>query len=273
MLQELKANLEQSANVLIPEWKTLTKNELLNAYVDAKTTQEKEGYLSAIFLNYWTYLNRCYRKVYKTASAEDCYDMLVDSALYVLKKVPWRNPQNKLYNDPNGPDKAMNVALSSAVHVYYQFSNTQKRRANVAAISLEYLSDVCGDAAVKHYSETTYDDYDLVVDTLVKDNFNKKNYVAAFVIDGTAYGDCFKHTHDEKGYILSEFSKRALMKHLRSLDSAYVANFAKKYEVDYAKAKEAAEICTSLSSSRLDTLVRKTFESIKHSKYAGGLLC
>ena len=45
MLQELKANLEQSANVLIPEWKTLTKNELLNAYVDAKTTQEKEGYL------------------------------------------------------------------------------------------------------------------------------------------------------------------------------------------------------------------------------------
>ncbi len=276
MLDDLRRSLESHADATIPGWRQLSKIELCNKYIDidgdkdayleCRNNPQKSAYFAAIIAKYWNSINRCYSKVYKTASVQDCYDMVVDGIMCALKLAPWRNPNNKLYNDPKGPDKAINVSISSAILVYYQFSNTLKRRANVAAISVEYLQDEFGDTAFKEANELD-EEKDIVVETLVRQNFQKQNYIASFVIDGAAYGDCLKFTKEHSGYITSQFSKRLLLRHLRALDSDYVSIFSKRYSLDKTKVQEAADICLSTSSSRIDTVIRKTFESLRHSNY------
>ena len=276
MLDDLRRNLEAHADATIPGWRELSKIDLCNKYVDidgdkaayleCKNNPLKSSYFAAILAKYWGSINRCYNKVYKTASAQDCYDMVVDGIMCALKLAPWRNPQNKLYNDPKGPDKAVNVSISSAILVYYQFSNTLKRRANFAAISVEYLHDEFGDTAFKESSDFT-EEPDVLVDSLVRQNFQKQNYIASFVIDGAAYGDCLKFNKESGGGISSQFSKRMLMKHLRELDDKYISIFSNRYRLDKDKVKKAVDICLSSSPSRIDTVVRKTFESLRHSNY------
>lgn len=276
MLNDLRKSLEAHVDSMIPGWRELSKIELCNKYVDIDGDKDaylecrnnplKSAYFGAILAKYWGSINRCYNKVYKTASPEDCYDMVVDGIMCALKLAPWRNPNNKLYNDPKGPDKAINVSISSAILVYYQFSNTLKRRANVAAISVDYLKDEFGDTAFKEASDEL-EEPDVLVDSLVRQNFLKQNYIASFIIDGAAYGNCLKFSKEPNGCISSEFSKRMLLKHLRTIDDTYVSIFSKRYHLDRVKVKEAADICVSSSPSRVDTILRKTFESLRHSNY------
>ena len=60
MLSELKQNLEVSADTFVPGWRNLSKNEVIQKYVDTEEQQQKDGYLSAIMCKYWGSINRCY---------------------------------------------------------------------------------------------------------------------------------------------------------------------------------------------------------------------
>lgn len=272
MLSELKQNLEVSADTFVPGWRNLSKNEVIQKYVDTEEQQQKDGYLSAIMCKYWGSINRCYNKVSKTASVQDAYDMVVDGILYALKQKAWLDPKNKLYNDPNGPDKALNVAISSAILVYFQFSNTLKRKAQVTALSMDYLYEEFGDTVFKECHED-FNEGSYLVSKLVKEEFAKQNYAASFIIDGAAYGDTFKFTKEESGMISSEFSKRLLMKHLKHLDTAYLSEFANRYQLNENAVKQAALACSSMSTDRLTTVMKRIFEQIKHSDYIGDLIC
>lgn len=272
MLPELKKNLEFSADTLVPGWRDLSKNEVIQKYVDEENTNLQDGYLSAIMCKYWGAINRCYNKVYKTASVQEAYDMVVDGILYALKQRAWLDPTNKLYNDPNGPDKALNVAISSAILVYFQFSNTQKRKAQVTALSMDYLFDEYGDTVFREV-HTDFNEGSYLIEKLVKEEFNKQNYAASFIIDGAAYGDTFKYTKSSNGIIVSEFNKRMLMKHLKHLDYNYLSDFAKRYKLSDETVNKAAETCSEMSTERLTTVMKRIFEQIKHSKYIEDLKC
>lgn len=282
MLDELRRSYEQHADLYVPGWRKMSKNELCNkyiesgtetpSYVECKGNTIQSAYLSAIIAKYWSSLNRCYAKVGATASAEDCYGMLLDAIFYTLKTKPWVTLGNKLYKDPFGPDKSVNVNLSSSISGYFQFSNCQKRKANAAAISVEYLKEECGDAAFKDTAIEPDEDSG-IVDSLVIKNFNSMNYIASFAIDGAVNGGCFKYSHDDKGYLVSEFSRRLLNKHIRELDPEYLHEFSNRYRIDFKKVRDAAKICSDTPSGRVDSIVKRTFNDLKHSKYFAGEQC
>lgn len=282
MLDELRRSYEQHADIYVPGWRQLTKNELCNKYIECgiatddyiecKGNTVQTAYFSAIVAKYWSSINRAYNKCGATASKEDCYEMLLDAIMYTLKTKPWVTPGNKLYQDPNGPDKSINVNLSSSISGYFQFSNCHKRKANAAAISVEYLKETSGDCAFKGSAIYPEDDGDLVNSLVVK-NFKTMNYIASFAIDGAANGDCFKYSRDSKGYIVSEFSRRMLNRHIRQLDPQYLHEFSIKYKLDFTAVKEAAELCSTTSTERVDTIVKRTLNELKHSKYLVGEQC
>lgn len=275
MLDDLRRSLESHADAKVPEWRSLSKIELCNRYVDIEGDKDalfecrnnplKSAYFVAIVAKYWNSIHRCYNKVYKTASPEECYDMVVEGIMCALKLAPWRNPSNKLYNDPKGPDKAINVAISSSILTYYQFSNTMKRKANFAAMSVDYLHDEFGDTAFRSVAIEDREPSTLVT-SLVRKNFTTQNYIASFIIDGAAYGDCLRFSKEPGGSICSTFSKRLLLKHIREIDDRYAAVFSERYHLDKAKVDEAVSICHASSPARIDTILRKTFESLRHSK-------
>ena len=115
MLDEIKSTyLEQAA--LIPNWKSMTKTELCNLYIDNENNSYlRDRYLSAIILKYWPKIYSLYSNTYLTATYDDVYNWVVEGILYALKHRRWLEKDSNIYNDPDGPDKAINsVALSRA---------------------------------------------------------------------------------------------------------------------------------------------------------------
>ena len=97
MLSEYKQLYEQKANQL-GKWRNLSKSDLCYLYLQCKDKDKSEMYLAAIV---YKVLNRAityYSKQYfKLLSEEDCYDVIIQSILYVLDKKVWENPSSSLY--------------------------------------------------------------------------------------------------------------------------------------------------------------------------------
>ena len=147
MLEDIKKSYVKTANSSVPNWKELDVNTLCNLYIEnEKDEVKKNGYFSAIVLKKWGYIGKHYINSKSSGfSIEQCYDMVLDAVMYILKMRKWLDPNNKLYGDKNAPDKCLNRCIFSARQRDYYLSNRDKRKYNYGNVSLEYIVDNVGD--------------------------------------------------------------------------------------------------------------------------------
>ena len=108
MLTEMKKIYSDQAD-MIEGWKDKSKTELCNLYIQNENDEMlRNCYFSAIILNYWNKIYTLQANTYLTATLEDTYQWVVDGILYALEHRKWLDPNNKLYTDPDAPDKVIN---------------------------------------------------------------------------------------------------------------------------------------------------------------------
>ena len=186
MLLQYKKLYENIADNLA-EWKTIPKSKLCTGYIKAaenNNTNLADTYLSAIICRYWSLLDKQYHHSYIGATQEDVYDWFINGILYALKNKVWLNPDNKLYNDPNGVDRVIHSCIKSARLTYFQALNRQKRKVNSGIQSIDKITE---DNSNNNIVADTYDFdnnsiADVCINHLVEEFFNKKDYFIVFLL-------------------------------------------------------------------------------------------
>jgi len=115
---------------------------------------------------------------------EDTYQWVVDGILYALQHRKWLDPNNKLYTDPDGPDKVINRKIKCIRINHLISENRDKRKVHVNLLSLDSFED--SDNFVGEY-EKQYDSISDLVCSLCDDN----KIFQAVLVDVISDGTCF----------------------------------------------------------------------------------
>lgn len=235
MLEGNKRIYEATAKSLIPNWEEIDKNELIIKACECNDKQMKDAYIAAIMLKYWSKMERYYYKCQLVTSPEDIHMWVTMAILYALEHKPWENPKSSVYQDPNGPDKVMNIFIESRRLTFYQQLNRYKRKINSAISSLDNLVDDFKDVFMPTYN----DEYEFIYNQIVVNYFNKKDYFIAFMLDAILYED-----------VMSDgiLNKRKLSSHIRNIDEDFCEVFAERYNLSLEDVKYSIQFITDLSS-------------------------
>lgn len=291
MLESYRKPFEELASSKIPDWKKINKNDLINSYIkyEYKDPELAQAYLGAIFCRYWNHIGSLYSKCYTSGvTKEECYSWLVDGVTFCLKDRIWLNPNNKLYGDPNGPDKAMNIDISTYKLIFYQTSNYDCRRVNYGTVNIDKLlskveSEVSNSTnnnksinwvyKLISCKEKDYDYIDSSIKDLIINSFNKGDYFLAFMVDMIChYRDVFIVTKTKHSY-KEEFSQKKLTKYIRCLDEKYALNFAFRFNINKDRVvKVVKENMNSLSSGKVRDNIKASLNLLKF-KVEQGELC
>lgn len=253
----------------IPGWRKVNKNTLVNKYIEYEHTNRElaNAYMGAIFCRYWHNISKYYATSYQSVSVETCYDWLVRSILYAIKRRPWTIPESNLYGDPAGPDKTINQVIKSTRLGFYQSSNTNRRKCNFGNTSLDSLVEELGEAAPLPEKDYFTDvPMSLDLKNFIRDAFKNKEYLLAFMVDGIINYEVFDYEKDSKGYLYSQFNPKKLARHVRSLSTNYCERFADMYELSEPETETAAQSVRDISRLRLKTAMKRNMKLLGRSK-------
>ena len=264
MLGEIYNSCYETANSL-KNWQKLNKNQIANLYLDNRNTEMGNIYGAALLCKYWYKVGLIWKNNKKSMSQEDCYAIVWDGIERAMDYAPWRNPTNKLYQDPNGPDKAINVCIDSIRKIQYTFSNRDKRKANYggntvsADMFAEEYNDFIGDL---NYDIEAQDDKDTFHIYILIGNFVKHNRLPeAIIVDNICFNDSAIKTAD--GCI--SFNERKLLMAIHTLDTDdYVNYFFNQYGVDKEEVRACLKGINNLSYNLLHKLIDRTLYMIKN---------
>lgn len=262
MLESYKKSYEDQADLYIKEnWREMNKNDLVNKYIEVEDNVTlANAYMCAIIYRYWNSLNNYCLKSCNSVSPEECYGWLLSAILWAVKHRKWKDPNNKLYNDPNGPDKVINRCIFSRRMGFYQSSNTYKRKRNFGLYSLESLMEDYGDAVYLPSPDKLSDsDESLGIYNLTRNAFTNGDYVTAFIIDCIVYGDLFRSSRKKH----LRFNKQGLITRLHRLDTTYITRFASTYDLKEEDVEAAGKRCRELSKGKLITVVKRSFKKLR----------
>lgn len=267
MLEDNKKLYSQYADVLIGEsWRKENKNTLVHKYVEFEKSDPKlaSAYMSAILCRYWNNIDKYYHQCHNSVSVQDCYDWLVRSVTYAIQRRSWLDPKATIYNDPNGPDKAINRVIQSTRQGFFQSSNTWKRKANFGIASIDKMvEDSEGLDSLPVIEITECDPMSIDLDTFMATSLQKKDYAAAFVVDGIINGDTFITVKEDSGKKHLEFSTKRLMRHLRTIEEPYCKSIAYHYKVDPTEVWTAVAEYKDFSALRLKGLIKRQLKNLK----------
>ena len=142
MLGEIYNSCYETANSL-RDWQKLNKNDIANLYLDNRYTEMGNIYGAALLCKYWYKVGLIWKNNKKAMTQEDCYEIVWDGIEKAMDYAAWRNPENSLYQDPNGPDKAINVCIDSVRKVYYTFTNRDIYYKHIDVIYIPIISRTC----------------------------------------------------------------------------------------------------------------------------------
>ena len=217
MLEDIKKSYVKTANSSVPNWKELDVNTLCNLYIEnEKDEVKKNGYFSAIVLKKWGYIGKHYINSKSSGfSIEQCYDMVLDAVMYILKMRKWLDPNNKLYGDKNAPDKCLNRCIFSARQRDYYLSNRDKRKYNYGNVSLEYIVDNVVDHTDVLGDDFSYPNEDnnmfinVTLKNIVQKMIKNNRVLEALIIDNIVNDDCYTSKVETKkidnGYEIQKF--------------------------------------------------------------------
>ena len=142
-------NVYQSYRVLADEidWKSYSINELFFKYIEHERDSLANNFFAGIVCRTWGYSGRIYLQCNKHVPFEQCYDIIIDTINYVLKKRVWENETSSLYRDPAGPDKAFHMVLKRQRSLLLASLNAYKRRSNFNTLSVDSIHEEYSDAA------------------------------------------------------------------------------------------------------------------------------
>ena len=266
MLNDVRLSYERCADLKVPGWRGMNKNELVNKCCDVKDNKELyDAYVSAIIARYWNLATKYYYQNSSSATPEECYGWLLDSIMCALQWQQWRNPKNAIYNDPNGPDKVINRCMVSARLMFYQASNCVKRKVNYQSYSSDKMQEELGDAAFPAVED---EDMEKVVDAsddLIMKAFQKGDYFSCAVIDNIAHKETYD-TIKEDGKVFTKFNPRKLARALRQCDDAYCDVFSKRYTVDVEEMREQVTKIKKFSSEKMYRWIDRSLNKLRNDK-------
>lgn len=277
-------------------YQAISKTALANGYCDADEAGDdikRSQYLSALMLRYWYKIYEWYKNSSTLRlEIEDYVYWLADAFDLAFKYRRWRDPKDKLYNDPNGPDKVFKKACATIrVRAYYN-ANLDKRKINYLVDSLDASIEACGDA-VENNSKLI-EDYSKgspikdIIALLIKQN----KIIDALIIDGIAFHNSTKviKTVNKKVNALNEaeksisychsFSQRLLTQHLKEIAGSsglerknLISYFENSYDLNTSELDTAFSKITTLSSNQLSNKIKKLLDSIKTDQEYRSILC
>lgn len=249
MLNDLKLNYENMAATLAVDWEHLNKNDLCNLCVENENTLNYDAYIAAIVLRYWPKLDKLKFKTYKDriyCPDEDIYDIFIEGILYALKKKRWLQEDSTLFNDPNGPDKAINIKIKYLFMNYINSNFRQKRLLNMNIYSVDKNTELYGDSIKDDSKDFYYDDYDNGdLKSYIKNLILSKDYFTAFLVDGIIHIS----TDDQE-----------LIKHLKTLDDSYAKVFSDIYDLKFDLVSRSITYINNLTTKQIK-------DKLKFSKF------
>lgn len=201
LLEEIRRTYLKFANN-IPNWKTMNKNKLANLYLEHEHSEpERSYYFSALMCRYWSNVYKFYRTSKSTKlDISDFTSWLAESFFVAFKYRRWKDPSNKLYNDPQAPDKVINRCIYSTRMRYYQYYNMDKRKLNFQTDSIERQLESFGYRAnvYKYMSTVDGSEEDARCKNIITYYLSKENFLLAIILDLICFGDTFREIRSAK---------------------------------------------------------------------------
>lgn len=267
MLDNILASYRAAANSL-SNWQQLDKNELANLYLDQTSREKQSVYAAALICRYWYKVGLLWRNNQQAMSQEECYWVVCDGILQAMKYAAWRNPSNSLYQDPNGPDKAINICIETKRKEFYDFSSRDKRRTNHKSniSSLEGLYELTKDYSYRlsdQFDETyeTYADQYLYINSLIHYFAKHDMLPEALLVDLICYGDSVVESKDG-----TYFSARKLIYSIHAMDNIFAEYFSNAYSVPLETVQSCVEQVKNLSRFKLLKLISRTLYSLRQQE-------
>lgn len=271
MLDEYKQLYKECAD-LIPNWKSIDRNELCRYYVlnkDKLSDKEKEGYFSAIIYKFWNLISFTYNKQQNKIilSVEECYELLIESIIYVLNEAVWEKETSSLFNDIKAPEKAISIRLKSiSGNEKHLNLSTNKKKINYLAYSLDQLEEIYPNNSFLN-SIDNYNLLDEYLDKIIREFFDKKDYFMAFFID-TLYNFNIYFSDNKNDFI----DIKKYIRHLHKISDDYLVDFSIKYGLKLDRVKNAFTYLRYMPSYRIHFNINRAINLLKHDNYLHSLL-
>lgn len=284
MLKEIKQSYKNYAEK-IDGWENMNKNQLVNLCIDNEGNEYKYTcYLSAVILKYWWNIGKYYNQSKSSGvEIEQCYEWFIHSIMRAIEKRPWRDPSNKLFGDPNAPDKVINRKLFSVRQNFYQASNTDKRKVNFNLDSIDEMNSTVGDSYYSNVSgmdelldENNHSELYMKTKAckdLVQHLIDKGKVFDALIIDGICFGDTQKERITPNGITTSEFSERKLVQHFNDFNENFVNYFSLVYNVNSESLNGIIQKISNTKNTRIYSLIRKSMLKMKDDKEVLAYIC
>lgn len=148
-MKRLLENIYNSYRELADEidWKKYNSNDLFFGYIEHENDSLRDNFYAALVCRYWGYTGRIYLQCNRHISFDQCYDILIDTLNYVLKKRVWENPESSIYQDKTGPDKAFHLVIKRQKAILLASLTTNKRKTNFNTLSIDEIHEDYRDSA------------------------------------------------------------------------------------------------------------------------------
>lgn len=258
MLEENKRIYEDYASS-IPNWQEMDKSELCRKYIENETNPYMaSAYFSAIVLSYW---GKVKEPRYRQRMDAQNYDILIDAINKALKHRSWEREDSSIYNDPNGPDKAINRIFKHLKINELIKSKAQKYFADTSAKSLEELvEETNGYISLGEEDESNNICMSIDIEDFIKLNFDSKDYFMSFLVHIISYENCF--TLDENMH--RHLSIKKICKIIHHIDDVWCNSFSEKYGIDFDKVKKATQYFVGLKTEVLDKKINWYLRDLKY---------
>lgn len=259
----------------------MSKSEIINGYCDAidlGDTALANGYYAAIMLRYWYKL---YEWRDNSASLhledQDFIAWLHDAIWYAVTHKAWRDPSKSIYQDPDGPDKAIQACCGSMRGMAYQYYNKDKRKSNVQVYSIDASQDENGDSALAFTGAVSEDPSEGEgARSLIERFFTSGKYIEALLLDGVINFDAYKEVSEEVEYDSyneetgevervtikrknDRFDERKLIKHISTINQSFmVPHLVASYGLTEDKAMSIVDMVKSVNNTKLYKMWEKT---------------
>lgn len=285
MLEDIRNSYIRAASLVTPDWRTTDVNTLCNLYVDNENDVTlRDGYFAGVLLKKWGYIGRHYINSKNSGfSIEDCYGMVVDAILYILKMHKWRDPSSKIYNDPAGPDKCLNRAIYSFRQLQYYLSNCQKRKANYNKVSLDQIMENVGDhtKVMETPEYSTLDPINNEYDNVVKYLLSHNQILEGVIVNSILYDACFSESvttyKREEGNTVkryhNNFKLSKLVSNISSYNDHYINHMCKAYGISKDKIEPVMNAIHSLDKVKLTKVVKSTLSKMGSDKELRKIIC
>ena len=209
---------------------------------------------------YWNLIGSYfYKQRVKIASETDCYNWLIDGLQHALEKRVWKNPDNVLFNDDKGPEKAMTVCITSARATFYQYTQHDNRSLNYTLLSLNQLEENSSDGFFLPY-EDKYEITQYYIKDILTKFFNDGDYFTCFFIDALFNADLIVDKNNLTDY---NINIKEFCKYLDGVTDEYLRRFSMEYELDNQKVLNAFSCVKNLPHYKLHSNINRVVNTLK----------